>query len=222
MAKKFMLLAKKIMLRPRKFNAELAEQVRAEKCRDASEKMAELEQKRLNAIFSTLGDIDTQYSLRAFLDFSQDKFSTLSEIRNAVEAGDRKAMMILLDVVMDSLRNFEVLPQDVRDALANSIDKMREKSADAEASLILETLDKYKIDSATNAANARHSKEGGSRDLKKKIRAIWATGKYSDRNRCADEEWVDLGFKSPKTARNALLNTPTPPPRPAKKKPSKS
>jgi hypothetical protein len=115
----------------KKFNAELAEQVRAEKYRDASEKMAALERKRLNAIFSTLGDTDAQYSLRSFLNFSQGKFSTLSEIRNAVEAGDREAMMILLAVVMDSFRNFEVLPQDVREALADGVEKIRNNLEEA-------------------------------------------------------------------------------------------
>ena len=115
----------------KKFNAELAEKIRAEKYREASEQMVELEQKRLNAIFSTLGDTDTQCSLRSFLNFSQDKFSTLNEIRNAVEAGDREAMMILLAVVMDSFRNFEVLPQDVREALADGVEKMRNNLEDS-------------------------------------------------------------------------------------------
>jgi len=57
------------------------------------------------------------------------------------------------------------------------------------------------------AAEARHSKPGGSRDLKAKIQAIWATGKYSSRDICAEEEWSALGFGSFSTARRALRNT---------------
>ena len=116
-----------------KFNTELAEKVRAEMYREASERMVELEQERLNAIFSTLGgtDTDTPYSLRSFLNFSQGKFSTLNEIRNGVEAGDRKAMLELLTILSDTLRVFGSLPQDVRDTLADSIEKMRMKDADA-------------------------------------------------------------------------------------------
>ena len=116
-----------------KFNTELAEKVRAEMYREATERMVELEQERLNAIFSTLGgtDTDTPYSLRSFLNFSQGKFSTLNEIRNGVEVGDRKAMMTLLGVVMDALRTFEVLPQDVRVALADGVEKMRNNLEDS-------------------------------------------------------------------------------------------
>lgn len=60
------------------------------------------------------------------------------------------------------------------------------------------------------AADARHNKPGGSRDLQKEIKAIWASGKFSTRNDCAEQEWQALGFGSQKAARNALLNTPNP------------
>ena len=62
---------------------------------------------------------------------------------------------------------------------------------------------------AKHAANTRHSKPGGSREIKEKIRAIWATGKYSSRDICAEQECAALGI-SFSTARKALINTPTP------------
>ena len=62
---------------------------------------------------------------------------------------------------------------------------------------------------ARHAANARHSKPGGSREKQEKIRAIWATGKYTTRERCAEEEYDALGI-SFTTARKALRNTPSP------------
>lgn len=62
---------------------------------------------------------------------------------------------------------------------------------------------------ARAAAQARHNKPGGSRDMQERIRAIWASGKYSTRDRCAEEESGALGI-SFSTARKALRNTPEP------------
>lgn len=64
---------------------------------------------------------------------------------------------------------------------------------------------------AKTAANARHDQPGGSRDKQKQIRAIWATGKYSSRERCAEEECAGLNM-SFSAARRALRNTPNPTP----------
>ena len=44
---------------------------------------------------------------------------------------------------------------------------------------------------------------------KEKIRAIWASGKYDNRDRCAEEEFRALGV-SYSFARKALRNTPDP------------
>ena len=62
---------------------------------------------------------------------------------------------------------------------------------------------------ARNAANARHDQPGGSRDKQNKIREIWASGKYSSRDLCAEQECagLDMSFS---TARKALINTPDP------------
>lgn len=60
------------------------------------------------------------------------------------------------------------------------------------------------------AADARYNKPGASRELKEKICTLWAGGKFTSRDICAQEEWQALGFNSLKAARNALLNTPKP------------
>lgn len=60
-----------------------------------------------------------------------------------------------------------------------------------------------------HAADVKHSQANGSRDKQEKIRAIWMTGKYSTRERCAEEESGALGM-SFSAARKALRNTPDP------------
>lgn len=63
--------------------------------------------------------------------------------------------------------------------------------------------------SALKAANAKHSRVGGSRDLADKIRKIWASGKYTSRDICAEQECSALNM-SFSAARKALRNTPDP------------
>jgi hypothetical protein len=67
----------------------------------------------------------------------------------------------------------------------------------------------WRKQTAKAAANARHSRPGGSRDKQRQIREIWAMGKYSSRDLCADEECAALGM-SFSAARKALRNAPRP------------
>ena len=57
------------------------------------------------------------------------------------------------------------------------------------------------------AANAKHDLPGGSRDKQQQIRDIWATGKYTSRDLCAEEECAALDM-SYSAARKALINQP--------------
>lgn len=82
----------------------------------------ESQQERLNAIFTNLGDISTEKNL--VLNFIQYEFKTLDKVRNDVESGDRKAMLALLTITADALHAYEVLPSDVRKALAYGLEKM--------------------------------------------------------------------------------------------------
>lgn len=63
------------------------------------------------------------------------------------------------------------------------------------------------ISAARHAADSRHNKPGGSRYKQEKIREIWASGKYTSRDICAEQECsaLDMSFS---TARKALRNTP--------------
>ncbi|MBF8641817.1 MULTISPECIES: hypothetical protein [Pseudomonas] len=74
------------------------------------------------------------------------------------------------------------------------------------------TLEEQKAysDQHKAAAIKRHSKPGGSKDLREKIRTVWASGKYSSRDICAEQEWAGLGYNSFSAARKALSNTPDP------------
>lgn len=65
------------------------------------------------------------------------------------------------------------------------------------------------IENARQAIEKRHSKPGGSRSKQEKIREIWASGKYSSRDICAEQECAALGM-SFSAARKALRNTPDP------------
>lgn len=62
---------------------------------------------------------------------------------------------------------------------------------------------------AKAAEDALHSKPGGSRDVQEQMRAIWASGKCTTRDRCAEEECGALSI-SFFTARKALRNTAAP------------
>lgn len=58
---------------------------------------------------------------------------------------------------------------------------------------------------AKAAAEARHNKPGGSRDKKRQIQEIWASGKFSTKQLCAEQECAGLGM-SYEAARRALVN----------------
>lgn len=62
---------------------------------------------------------------------------------------------------------------------------------------------------AKKAAEERHGQPGGSRENREKIQAIWAEGKYTSRDSCAEQEGAALGM-SVSTARKALRGTPDP------------
>jgi len=65
---------------------------------------------------------------------------------------------------------------------------------------------------ANKGADAKHNKPGGSREKQAKIRAIWAGGNFTSRDRCAEEECAGLDM-SISAARKALRKTPDPPSR---------
>jgi hypothetical protein len=83
------------------------------------------------------------------------------------------------------------------------------------ALLIVLAVEQHQSKRGQVAANALHSKPGGSRDKVKQIRKLWASGNFKDRDTCAEQECaaLDMSFSS---ARKALRNAPAPDPWPAK------
>lgn len=67
----------------------------------------------------------------------------------------------------------------------------------------------WRTQNARAAANALHDRPGGNRDKQRKIRKLWASGKYSSRDLCAEQECAGLEM-SFAAARKALVNTPEP------------
>jgi hypothetical protein len=67
----------------------------------------------------------------------------------------------------------------------------------------------WRSQKAREAANVLHDKPGGSRDKKRQIQEIWASGKYTTRDICAEQECAALGM-SFATARKALKNAQAP------------
>jgi hypothetical protein len=90
-----------------------------------------------------------------------------------------------------------------KDALLRLVDGATQQPASGVGSVA------WRTQTAKAAANARHNRPGGSRDKQRQIREIWATGKYSSRDICADEECAALGM-SFSAARKALRNAPKP------------
>lgn len=62
---------------------------------------------------------------------------------------------------------------------------------------------------AVSAADARHNQPGGAREKQRLVKEAWASGKYSNRDKCAEVESAALGI-SFSAARKALRNTPDP------------
>lgn len=120
----------------------------------------------------------------------------------------------------------EQLPQAIKrqatlmDESISALNSQREQSEGIVASVIPEALlqginlgqrsAKARVSTRNKvAADARHDKPGGAREKAAAIRAIWASGKYSSRALCAEQECaaLDMSFDA---ARKALRNTPKP------------
>lgn len=87
---------------------------------------------------------------------------------------------------------------DLRDLLRNTAEELEAK------------MGKYqRIKKAKKAADALHDLPGGSREKQEIIRKIWASGKYTSRTICAEQECAAHGM-SYESARRALYKTPTP------------
>lgn len=118
---------------------------------------------------------------------------------------------LTLSLANHSIPLAQVLTLDERGIRANRHTLLRAVDGDVQQPSAGIGSSVWRKQQAKAAADARHSKPGGSRDKQQQIRDIWATGKYSSRDRCAEEECaaLDMSFSA---ARKALRNTPDPNP----------
>lgn len=88
-------------------------------------------------------------------------------------------------------------------------------SPEALAVLMLVAVGEANKARSKKAADKGHEKPDGSRDKKKQILEIWASGKYKSKALCAEEEYVGLEVSFDK-ARRDLRGAPDPSPWPVK------
>lgn len=111
-------------------------------------------------------------------------------------------------------------------ALAMRLHRRQEHEAALEATFVITELASaianWKIGSqhalsknTKKAADSRHDKAGGTREKAQKVKALWASGAYTSKDRCAEEVCASLNIAFG-TARRHLQNTPDPVPWPAK------
>ena len=104
---------------------------------------------------------------------------------------------------------------DYLDAIANRLNSVIKENLDADSIFEFLSLCGVRIAKlrASNRgrmnAEIRHSQPGGSREKQAQIKAAWASGNYSSRDICAEQECagLDMSFS---VARKALRNTPNP------------
>jgi hypothetical protein len=115
-------------------------------------------------------------------------------VSRATEA--RAALIIALEVAKRALKEGgEIREQLLEFGLAITTELVASATAATERARV--------------AANRRHDLPGGAREKQRLVREAWASGKYTSRERCAEEEAAALGM-SFAAARKALRNTPDP------------
>jgi hypothetical protein len=112
-------------------------------------------------------------------------------------------------IAIDSHGGHEALSESVLSALALGL-TLGLSDPETAKKWLAEGAAAQRKKQSTLAINARHDRPGGSRDKAQQIREIWASGKYSSRDICAEQEWDGLGYGSFAAARKALRNTPDP------------
>lgn len=123
--------------------------------------------------------------------------SEIAFIADGLPSIDRAAILAMVDLPPARV-------QKVKESV-----KKRVTSVSAEQEGLEVGTPQWREQTARKAANARHDQPGGSRDKHQQLREIWATGKYSNRDLCAEEEYAALNM-SYSAARKALRNTPDP------------
>jgi len=137
---------------------------------------------------------------------------TLGQLKGNESDGEVKLSVegdVTLSVANQTVPLLNILTLDRRGLIANKVTLLKIlKSATQQPAAGVGSA-AWRKKTAKAAANARHNRPGGSRDKQKRIREIWATGDYSSRDLCAEQECAALGM-SFSAARRALRNCPKP------------
>jgi hypothetical protein len=161
--------------------------------------------------------IDKSIALRARAALEKFSPTDLALLYAVFEYENEQLRMILDDMLEGQLNSIKLLGEEIKKI--PDITQVQESEVNEHMS-IKESLEKmrqlgqveasYKSHHrAKQAVDAKHNKPGGSRQLQAKIRAIWATGKFSSKDLCAEQECGALGM-SFASARRALRNQPEP------------
>ena len=109
-----------------------------------------------------------------------------------------------------SLDEFGIVAETLHLQLRHHLKKDAPPTAIMEAAVaVVRALQVVTSDKGKDDVMKRHSAPGGSHDMAAEMRKAWASGKYKSKEVCADEEHERLGISRP-TARNYLINTPSP------------
>lgn len=157
------------------------------------------------------------------------------EINKCAEPVGRKAFGLICKIIanglptddLNSTLNDETLKRELNDLESNAIANI---SLMIEASARRAILDmiknpqflrliakEYQASRNTKAIRNWHNRTDGFAEKRRIALETWATGKYSNRDICAEQECDHLGVKF-KTYRNYLKGAPNPDPWPAKSK----
>ncbi len=138
---------------------------------------------------------------------------------NEVEAMKRKLIEAKKRIPADLFHRANSIRQIYLSRITHAAfadDKLRVSTAELIKELMQEIWDakgNFRKEISSSGGIAKAAKLQKAKD---DIRLAWASGKYTSRDICAEQEYSSLGFNSFKAARNALINTP--PPRLAKNK----
>ncbi|MCP5273493.1 MAG: hypothetical protein H6936_01305 [Burkholderiales bacterium] len=173
------------------------------------EKREELERKKLEA------EAESRKRWKEIFEQNKELFQWFDDGMKA-NAHHEKAIKVLLESLRTAANHQDMTPEikEVVDALIIVIEDRKLFEYDLEAVLfpLIEIVEKdTQSKSGSHAVTIRHEKTKKEREAKiSQLREIWASGKYSTRDLCAEEEYQALGFPSFGSARKALRNTPPP------------
>lgn len=183
-----------------------------------SEKL--IEQQKYSSLYAELTNKDFKHKLSEKLIEIERRNLSYADLLNLTamlaleeEANDLEihAKGIHLEAQDLIIKYLTICIEDQKQIISSvqELDELAKSYIDS-AEAIEANIEKYqRKKKATKAADALHDLPGGNREKQEKIRSIWASGKFTSRSICAEQECTAIGM-SYDSARKALRNTPEP------------